>query len=120
MNAVTISNLTVRARIGYETPEREQPQDLAIDLTMETDFAAVIISHDVDRDGVNYSVVRRSIEALVEGREFKMLENLAHEMFKIIFGNPRVTRATIAIRKPQRWQNAVPGIVMTCESKDFV
>jgi len=117
MNAVTISDLMLQVRVGYETKERTQPQDIAINLILETDFTDVLASNDVDKDGVNYSAIRKTIESLVRGREFKMLETLADEIFKTIFANKRIERATITMCKPQRWKNAIPGIVMTRDNQ---
>ena len=109
---VTISDFILPIRMGCGEGERATPQQIQIDLEMETDFADIFTSGDLD-DGVDYAIVRQIIKKIAAEGEYPLLEDLAKVIFCRIFRDePRIISAELSIRKLERWTDAKPGIVV--------
>lgn len=112
MDSLTISRFIVPIRIGHKAEERTHPQRVRIDLLMRTDFTAVLESSDLEM-GIDYSNIRRSIKEIASSQEFVLLESLGDMILRAIFEDRKILSAKIAIRKLDRWEDAVPGVLMT-------
>ncbi len=96
---IRIKNLRLRTIIGTNDWEREKPQEVVINATIEFDGAAAGRSDDID-DTVNYKqVTKRMIEA-VESSDFFLLEALVNRLLDVALADPRARRATVEVDKP--------------------
>ncbi len=97
---IHIKNLRLRTIVGVDAPERERPQDVIVNVTMDFDGSKAALSDDVG-DTVDYEAVKRRITTEVEGADFHLLERLAHRILEVVMDDPKVQRATVEVDKPQ-------------------
>jgi D-erythro-7,8-dihydroneopterin triphosphate epimerase len=96
---IHIKNLRLRTIVGVDAPERERPQDVIVNVTMDFDGSKAAISDDIG-DTVDYEAAKRRIAAEVESADFHLLERLAHRILEVVMEDPRVRRATVEVDKP--------------------
>ena len=96
---IRIKNLRLRTIIGTNDWEREKPQEVVINATIEFDGAAAGRSDDID-DTVNYKQIAKRMIETVESSAFFLLEALVDCLLDVAFADPRVRRATIEVDKP--------------------
>lgn len=95
---VTISDLRLKARVGWGDEERAVPQWILVDVVIEIDSRAAAASDDL-ADTVDYHATIERIAALVEGTEAKLLESLAAKVADAIAADPGALGVTVEIRK---------------------
>ena len=111
---VFIENLELRCRVGKHAPERKTLQTVIVDVACEVSPAA--ISSDFMRASVDYVPIVSGIKALGdESKSRKLIETLAEEIAKICFQDPKVSKATITIRKPKK----LPGVEAVGVTRTF-
>lgn len=96
---IRITNLRLRCIIGSNDDERDQKQDVIINLEIEFDASKVIESDRLD-DTVNYKKISKAIIALVESSSFFMLERLAKAIADTVMIDPRIQKTAVRIDKP--------------------
>jgi FolB domain-containing protein len=116
MDIVTISQFVLPVRMGCTPEERAIVQSIQIDLVLETDFADLLKSGDLTKDGVDYAVVRREIKEVAHANEFPLLEQFGDAILRKIFFNKRILVAKLSVKKLERWKDAVPGVVIYREN----
>ena len=95
-----IKNLRLRTIIGINDWERNNKQDIILNIEYEFDAIRAIETDEIDNT-VNYrSLTKRIIESVEESR-FGLLEKLASHVLDIIMEDPRINRAVVEIDKPQ-------------------
>lgn len=96
---ILIEDLHLRGIIGIHDWERENKQDILINIQMEADCRAAGASDDF-KDAVDYRAVTKRTIALVEGSAYFLVERLAEEIAKICLEDPRVSMARVRVEKP--------------------
>jgi len=96
---ILIKDLLIRGIIGIHGWERENKQDILINIEMEADCRPAGLSDDF-RDAVDYRATTKSIIGLVEGSEFFLVERLAEEIAQACLEDSRVTLARVRVEKP--------------------
>ena len=89
---VYIRGLVVRAIIGIEQREREEPQPIRVDVEMAADTAKAAATESID-DALNYRSVAKAIKAHIEAHPYQLVETLAERLAALIreeFGVPWV------------------------------
>lgn len=94
---------------GAEALERERPQPIDLDVTLESDFTPALGSDDV-RDAIDYAAVYRICAHVVSARSFALLESLAAACVAEVMKDERVARATVRVRKPRLLDGATPEV----------
>ena len=104
MDTIFIRDLIVRGIIGVNAWEREQPQDMIINIDLDTHVERAGITDNI-ADSVDYQSVadRVSAHAIRIGRF--TVEALAADVAEIVLADSRVDRVGVRIEKP----GAVPG-----------
>ena len=97
---IMICDLLLRAIIGVNPDERERPQDVIVNVTLETDARAAGASDDL-ADTINYASLARRIGEAVEGSRYYVIERLAEEIARICLEDSRVTQAVVRVDKPR-------------------
>lgn len=102
MNIATIKirDLVLNAIIGTQDFERERPQPIVINITMEYDASKAAESDNLN-DAVDYQAVTQSVIRLVESSRFFLVEKLAAEVLNAAMADSRVVSASVTIDKPQ-------------------
>ena len=96
---IHIHDLRLRCIIGTNDWEREQAQDVLINLILETDLRTAGRSDDL-ADTVNYRTITKRIIAHVEGSRHHLVEALAESIAALCLDDPRVLRAEVSVEKP--------------------
>lgn len=99
MDRIHIRDLALRCIIGIYPEERENKQDVIINVTMETDLRAAGRSDDLN-DTVDYKAIKLKILEFVETSRFQLVESLAEGIAAICLDDRRVRSATVTVDKP--------------------
>jgi FolB domain-containing protein len=99
MDQIFIKDLLIRGVIGISEREREQAQDILVNVVMNTDISAAGSSDDVN-DSVNYRTVAKKILAHVEKIQRYTVEALATDIAAMILEDPKVVSVRVRVEKP--------------------
>jgi dihydroneopterin aldolase len=100
-----VKSLRIECVIGVLPEERERTQAILVDVELDYDFAAAAASDDITA-AVDYAAVARSVRALAEKRQFRLIERLAEEAAAMLIAQSALVRAVrVEVRKP----GAIPG-----------
>ena len=99
MDTIEISNLRVRAVIGFSAHELQEPQDIVINLRIGTERRLAGETDD-PADALNYRTICKAIIALVEGSRFALVEKLAEEIALRITVDFAAPWVEVSVKKP--------------------
>ena len=99
MDKIFINKLLVRAIIGINADERENPQDILISIQLFLNLQRAGKSDDI-ADSINYRTVVKHVMALVESAARFTVEALAEDIARLCLNYPGVTRIVVRIEKP--------------------
>lgn len=113
VDRIELRGLTVMGICGALPEERDRAQPLEVDLDVEADLVAAGMSDDL-ADTVDYGMLCDVVVATIDAGRPQLLEHLAAEVAAaLLAADPRVTAATVAIRKlrpPVPHQLATSGV----------
>lgn len=98
LDKIIIRDLLARGRIGVTEKERARPQDLLINLTLETDLSFAARS-DNYLDSVDYSELTKRILAHVEAYDGLTVERLAEEIAAVCLRERKAISVTVRLEK---------------------
>ena len=96
---IEIKDLLVQTIIGVNPGERQERQDVLINLTLFTDTRAPGQSDDIS-DAVNYRTLAKQVIALAEQSRYFLVEKMAEEIAGICLSDSRIERVRVDIQKP--------------------
>ncbi len=99
MDRILISDLLVRTIIGVNDDERQNKQDVVINISLFLDLHKAGKSDRLE-DSVDYRALNKKIVAMVEGSKFYLVEALAQAVADICLENPAVGEARVQVEKP--------------------
>ncbi len=99
MDRVVISDLAARCIIGVDDDEREEKQDVLINLTVFTDLSAVAHSDSLE-NALDYRILRTDVLELVEVSHYYLLEALAEAIAAVCLRHDRVDGVRVRVDKP--------------------
>ena len=99
MDQVFITNLVARGIIGVNDWEREQPQDILINILLFIDLHQAGQSDDVN-DSVDYRSVAKKVLAHAETARRLPVEALAADLAQLCLEVARVEKVRIRVEKP--------------------
>lgn len=97
--SIKIKNLRLPATVGVDQSERQQPQEVCINICLTLADSASASSDDL-ADTVDYSVLERRIADLVRDEQFALLERLAGRVMEIVRAEEMVCSAVVEVAKP--------------------
>jgi FolB domain-containing protein len=117
---IEITGLLVRGIIGINDWEREQPQDILVNLTLFTDLGRAGVSDSIE-DTVNYRSVTKQIIRHIETSQRFTVEALASDIARICLEHPGVEKVRVRLEKPGalRFAQSV-GVEIERQAEDFV
>ena len=101
------NNLMVHGILGINDWEREQPQEIVIDVVLFTDVSRAGMTDEI-ADCVNYATLVDMITAHVESARRFTVEALATDIARIGLEQRRVERVLVRVQKP--------GAIRSCRS----
>ncbi len=99
MDQIFIKDLIARGIIGVNTPEREKPQEIVINITLFTDVHKVGGSDKLE-DTVNYRTLAKKSLAHAETAKRYTVEALASDIAAICLEDERVNKVRVRVEKP--------------------
>jgi FolB domain-containing protein len=99
MDQVIIKDLLARGIIGISDRERENPQDILVNVILETDTLKGAVSDNIE-DCVNYRTVAKMILAYIEKSSRKTVEALAEDLARLCLEDTKVKRVRMRVEKP--------------------
>jgi FolB domain-containing protein len=99
MDKIIIRDLLVRGIVGINPEERENRQDILINLVVLTDVRRAALSDEID-DALNYRTMSKRIIEHVEASSDFLVEKLATDIARIILSDFPATQVTVRVEKP--------------------
>ena len=114
---INIENLRLRTIIGIYDWEKENKQDVIINVSLEFDGSDAGSSDDIE-DTVDYKSITKKIINHVEDGKFNLIEKLVTDIGNIVMEDKRVLASTVTVDKPGalRFTDSV-SITNTIEQK---
>jgi FolB domain-containing protein len=99
MDKIFIRDLLIRGVIGITEKEREQPQDILVNVCISTDITKAGQSDNVE-ESVNYRTVAKKILSHVESIKRYTVEALATDIATICLAESRALSVLVKVEKP--------------------
>ncbi len=99
MDKVTIKDLLARGIIGINDWEREQPQDILINIVVTTDTRRAAQTDDI-ADCVNYRTLAKQVLQHAQTAARLTVEALANDIAAICLQQPGVHSVMVRVEKP--------------------
>ncbi len=99
MDKILIKDLLIRGVIGISEREREQPQDILVNIEISTDISAAGRSDNVE-DSVNYRTIAKKVLAHTETIKRFTVEALAEDIAKLCLEDKKVHSVLVRVEKP--------------------
>lgn len=99
MDKIFITDLLIRGVIGITEKEREQPQDILVNVIILTDISKAAQADNVN-ESVNYRTVAKKILAHVEQVKRYTVEALAEDISSLCLEEPHAQSVTVRVEKP--------------------
>jgi len=99
MDKIFITDLLIRGVIGISEREREQPQDILVNIEISADITAAGKSDNVE-DSVNYRTIAKKVLAHTETIKRYTVEALAEDIARLCLENNKVKIVLVRVEKP--------------------
>jgi FolB domain-containing protein len=99
MDQIFINDLLIRGVIGISDREREQPQDILVNVVIFSDIQKAGKSDNVE-DSVNYRTVAKKVLAHTEKIQRFTVEALATDIANLVLAEPKVRGVRVKVEKP--------------------
>lgn len=99
MDQIFINDLLIRGVIGISDREREQPQDILVNVVIFSDIQKAGKSDNVE-DSVNYRTVAKKVLAHTEKIQRFTVEALATDIADLVLAEPKVRGVRVKVEKP--------------------
>jgi FolB domain-containing protein len=99
MDKIIIKNLVARGVIGIHAWEREQPQEILINLVLYLDLLQVGENDDIT-SSVSYSTIAKKVLAHAELAQRFTVEGLANDLARLCLAETGVKKVLVRVEKP--------------------
>ena len=99
MDIIEINNLRLRAIIGFSSHERNEPQDVVINLRIGT-HRRLAGETDNPKDAYNYKTITKAIIREVECSRYNLVEKLAEEIARLSIIDYQASYIEVKVHKP--------------------
>ncbi len=99
LDRIVIKDLLLRCIVGINEHERNQKQDVIINVEMMADISEAVAHDDVTKT-VDYKVVNKEIITAVEESSFYLVESLASRIADICLSHEIVKKVSVSVEKP--------------------
>ncbi|NIP39372.1 MAG: dihydroneopterin aldolase [Candidatus Dadabacteria bacterium] len=94
-----IENIRLRTIVGIYEWEKENKQDVVINVELEFDGNKAAKSDNIE-DSVNYKTINKEIIEHIENGKFDLIEKIAGDVLDIILKHDKVQKAAVKVDKP--------------------
>lgn len=99
MDKILIKDLLIRGVIGISEKEREQPQDILVNIEISADISTAGRTDNVE-DSVNYRTIAKKVLAHTETIKRFTVEALAEDIAKLCLEDKKVQSVLVRVEKP--------------------
>lgn len=99
LDRIHIRDLQARCIVGIYPEERENLQEVVLNVTMHADLSAAGTSDRIE-DTVDYKGIKKRLLSMVESSSFFLIERMAEEAARICLEDARVQRVDVTVDKP--------------------
>jgi FolB domain-containing protein len=99
MDKIFIKDLLTRGIIGITDLERSQPQDILINVEINTDITKAGVTDNI-QDCVNYKTVSKIIFTYIEQHQHHTVEALATNLVQLVLAEPNAISVRLRVEKP--------------------
>ncbi|MDX9975536.1 MAG: dihydroneopterin aldolase [FCB group bacterium] len=99
LDRIHIRDLLARCIVGIYAHEREQKQDVVVNITLYADLRRACASDRIE-DTVDYKGVKKAVHAMIEESAFQLIERLAEEVASLCLRFQGVQRVMVSVDKP--------------------
>lgn len=99
MDQILIKDLLIRGVIGVTERERENPQDILVNMIVYAHVRKAGQTDNVD-DSVNYRTIAKKVFAFVEHTTRHTVEALATDIARMVLEEPNVAGVRVRVEKP--------------------
>ncbi len=99
MDKILIKDLLARGIIGINDWERENPQDILINIEIEADLSRAGASDNIE-DSINYRTLTKRVIAHAESANRLTVEALAADLAAICLEEPNTQKVRVRVEKP--------------------
>jgi dihydroneopterin aldolase len=99
MDKIVLTDFRVDAVIGIWDWEKRNPQNISIDLEMQTDTKKTSQSDSIE-DALDYKAVSKRAKQFIQDSQFNLIETLAENLAQIILEEFDVQWLKLSISKP--------------------
>ncbi len=119
LDQIIIKNILCNVRLGVLESERENPQPIEIDVSLELTLEPASNSDALEMT-VDYASLTSSIQTGIETTSYSLLESAAEHVCRIALSDPKVERVNVEARKfPQDMKNTIDHVsVVLTRSRD--
>ncbi len=96
---IFIRDLLVRCIVGVDAHEREEKQDVLVQITMDTDLRRAGRT-DALEDTLDYRALKKQVLRVAENSRFRLVEALAQCIAEECLKDERVAQVRVAVEKP--------------------
>lgn len=100
MDKIIIKDLSARGIIGVHSDERDQPQEIIVNIILFIDISKAGQSDDIE-DTVSYSTIAKKVRTHAESAQRFTLEALAEDIAGLCLGEPKVIKVQVRVEKPR-------------------
>ena len=98
MNEILIKGLKIRSVVGVSDEERQQEQELQVNLCIQPSSPFAYMNDDVMRT-IDYGTVARRVRGLVAEGPRHLIETLAADIARLIVDEFHTVAVTVEVRK---------------------
>ncbi|WP_462319219.1 dihydroneopterin aldolase [Marinilabilia sp.] len=99
MATISIKDLLLRTQVGFNPHELGKRQDIVINLVIDYSLNGEEVS-DEPEEALDYRQVCKKIIALVENKNYNLLEKIANDAAELVLQFPRVQKVDVEVDKP--------------------
>ena len=110
---ITLRGMRFLGRHGVGLEERLEPQPFEVDVIVRADLSAPASSDEL-ADTVDYSAMFSTVQEIVEGQSFRLIEALAGTIADALLEDRRIRDVEVRVRKPKA---PLPGAFETVEAR---
>ncbi len=99
MDKIFIVDLLIRGVIGISEREREQPQDILVNIEIQADITKAGKTDNVE-DSVNYRTIAKKVLAHTETIKRYTVEALAEDIARLCLEDQKVLSVKVRVEKP--------------------
>ena len=112
LDEIAVNGIRVWGRHGADPGERDALQPIDVAFAIRGDVHASARSDDL-HDTISYFDLHAAVVAVVRDRQFALLERLGAAILDVLFDEPRIAFASVALAKPAKLDGATPSVTVT-------